>query len=704
MSASNRSWLLAVGMAVGLAASCSGDHTVAKGRAGSGGTGGSSGGAGGSSADGGMGAVLSEGGLAMKRVTALAVNPPSVTIEVQDGTSSPVTLTAVATYDDGSSGPVTAAWQFDRADLAMVDGGTGTVTARGNRGGKGAITATASGIDASGEVVVKLHLTSDTVGLAQPQKDAFASPDATPSATILYPYEGTVFGQGLLPPEMMWSGGNTGDVYKIDVKGAFFDMVAYTYADDQRWTMPEDPWTQFTKSTDGLPSSVTVQRMSGAGQAHAPTVSSWTVADGSLLGTIYYWAVSQGQVVKINPGAKAPVPAFDPGPNTALGTPEPPAYTGKSPPWADQGAGKRCVACHTVSRDGSTLVAAFHNGGEYPWGRVDTATEAIEYVAPYQTPSVFGALTPNGSHLVYDQHDFTLHLADGPTGAPIASLLDSFTAVGHPQYSADGKMMAFVSNISGANVFEFSRSDLDVVDFDAGTAAFSNRRTVQPGGTEEIAFPSFTPDGQWIVYQRGDYSRARYGASQDQTGRNDLFMTTVPASGAGTQVHLGKASGVGALPPKDLKRNYQPRVAPLPVGGYFWVVFVSPRDYGNRMASTQDSTIENRKQLWVAAIDANPQPGADPSHPAFWLPGQDLSTINMDGYWAFEPCLQDGAPCSAGFECCSGYCRDTGTGELLCVPPTNDCSALGEACTMDADCCDPSLKCIGGFCSRPGPK
>ena len=95
-------------------------------------------------------------------------------------------------------------------------------------------------------------------------------------------------------------------------------------------------------------------------------------------------------------------------------------------------------------------------------------------------------------------------------------------------------------------------------------------------------------------------------------------------------------------------------------------MFVSPRDYGNKMVSPQaaapgDCTYSNRKQLWVAAVDASMKL-PDPSHPAFWLPGQALDTINMAGYWTLEPCKptpKDGtvASCTAGYECCSGFCR-----------------------------------------------
>ncbi len=122
-----------------------------------------------------------------------------------------------------------------------------------------------------------------------------------------------------------------------------------------------------------------------------------------------------------------------------------------------------------------------------------------------------------------------------------------------------------------------------------------------------------------------------------------------------------------------------------------WVVFVSPRDYGNRMTSATNPTYEEPgSKLWVAAVDVNPQPGKDPEPPfAFWLPAQDLTTINMSGYWALEARQQTGATCDQGYECCSGFCQSSdGMGVATCVPPPTGCSQIGNKCAADGDCCN----------------
>ena len=64
-----------------------------------------------------------------------------------------------------------------------------------------------------------------------------------------------------------------------------------------------------------------------------------------------------------------------------------------------------------------------------------------------------------------------------------------------------------------------------------------------------------------------------------------------------------------------------------------------------RLRSAQlrlDRNIITPKKLWVAAIDLNAPPGTDPSHPAFYLPAQELYAGNSRGDWTVDPCEADG--------------------------------------------------------------
>jgi hypothetical protein len=637
-------------------------------------------------------------------VVSLAVNPPSAQIDVTNGTSTPAPFTAIATFADGATGPVSATWAFDALTIALADS-SGNVTANGTKGGQGTLTATASGKSATASVTVVLHVTQNTANLSSGDQMAFDTPDANASGSLLYPYDKTVFARGLLPPELQWSGGSAGDSYRVRLSEPFEDATFYVIADaPSRFTMPSDVWTSLTESNAGGPLSLDIERLSG-GQAHAAMHEDWTIAQGSLRGSIYYWSVNTGQLQKIAPGASSPALVFDSGPADQLGTPAPAAYNGTNPPWESGGNNKRCVACHTVSKDGSTIASIFEKKGSTasPWATIDltAAQPNVVQISPYTSSAIYLGISPDGAVVTANDLAMTLHLFDAKTGAAIPSMLDGFAdKVADPAFSPDGSLFAFSSNVTGFYPVEFTRSDLDVVDYTAATTSFANRRTIVQGGSSAIAFPSFSPDSKWVLYQQGDYSRAKYGVSS--IGHDDLYMADV--AGQVGSLSLATASGA-ALDAKNQHLAYQPTVNPIPVGGYIWVVFVSPRDYGNEMQSTSNPTYENRKQLWVAAVDTNPQPGTDPSHPAFWLPGQDLSTINMSGYWALEACHQTGTSCDQGFECCTGFCQPDGMGNFSCVPPPGGCSHVGDACTTDADCCNaPANTCIGGFCALASPQ
>ncbi|HVH43312.1 MAG TPA: hypothetical protein VM925_13245 [Labilithrix sp.] len=120
------------------------------------------------------------------------------------------------------------------------------------------------------------------------------------------------------------------------------------------------------------------------------------------------------------------------------------------------------------------------------------------------------------------------------------------------------------------------------------------------------------------------------------------------------------------------------------------------RDWGNKLTG---AAINGKRRLWVAAIDAKTG-AADPSHPPFYLEGQEDSP-NMRGFWTLAACTPTPAPgggggtCQAGFECCSGFC-DKGT----CVDVSKiACVGVGGDCTQAADCCNPqSVSCIDGKC------
>ena len=646
----------------------------------------------------------------------LAIVPANSSLQVTDVSNLPsAQLTAQLLYTDGTTGSVPASWTVDRFDIASVGAGTGVVEPTGTAFGKVTVTAQAQGLTGTTTITVTFKA---TVNMGIPPADASqlaSTTTADPAVTALaYPYDGTVFPGGLAAPQMMWNLSSAGDEYLIHFINPVFDLSVLTTADPpSRFTLPSNLWNALTASVGGSSVTVELRRLS-AGTAYLSATETWPIAAANLRGVIYYWSISTGQIMEADPTIGMAIPVFTPGPYTLLGNP-PPQNQGQaqSPPWEDNGIGDRCVACHAVSKDGSTLAATFSTGGSQgPSGYVGLQSQLVSAIGDVTAEGMFTAIAPDGRVSVMNTTPKNMQLLDGTTGLGIGSALDGLTNVCDPVFSPDGTLFAMAANCTGGSgqALEFSSSDLVVYAFDEATLTFTNPQTILTGGGAggaALAFPSFSPDSKWLFFQGGSYSRAKYGTQLH--GADDLYV--VATQPGATPIALDNTNGTNVLPLDSQHLEYAPTVNPVVQGGYFWIVFTSPRDYGNVMVSPEqappnDATYANHKQLWVAAVDATIGT-ADPSHPAFWLPGQDPTSANMFGYWALAPCKPtsgggaDAGPqtCAAGYECCSGFCRDMGSGPV-CVNNPGGCHQLGETCSSSSDCCNagPSVACVAGIC------
>jgi hypothetical protein len=269
-------------------------------------------------------------------------------------------------------------------------------------------------------------------------------------------------------------------------------------------------------------------------------------------------------------------------------------------------------------------------------------------------------------------------------------------------------------------------TQLVALDFDATQNAFSNLRVLATTTTDpnkHVGFPSFFPTNDAVAFhQQIVGSSHRYDTwhgAQAQVWWSDLKTgTALPlralnglnAAGTGSTLPAGPGNHAN-----DTTLNYEPTVCPAASGGFIWVIFTSRRLYGN-VATTDpwlsdprdyDATLvanTTTKKLWVAAIDLNAQPGTDPSHPAFYLPAQELLAGNSRGFWVLDPCKADGQPCQSGDMCCHGYCEPgPGDAGLICANSSPDahCSKTQEKCVTTSDCCDKMDLCINGFCAQP---
>lgn len=607
----------------------------------------------------------------------LKIDPPNAVIEVVNGQIPPeFDFAAIAVNSEGVETAVDASgvWTFDRLDIAALDPSIGGLTATGLLGGIGTLKFSYDGLEAEAEVTVKLRYTVEPEGFDPFTKGLLDTANqADPGLALLYPYNSTVFPRGLLGPTVQWNGGNDTDSYLVRVASQTFELDWYgTVANPSRWdfpTLPADLWLKLTDSTEGNV-TLEIKRYDGVTAYTTPT-QVWTIAPANLAGQIYYWAVNQGDVLRIQPGASAP--------EQFLQKPE----------------GTTCLACHSVSRDGSTIVAS-QNGGDSQWATFNPDGSAI-FATPIipEFASGFQAVSPNGQWILWGQSNGSflgqpsyMVLSQNNTAAASAQLFQASGYPVHPAWSNDGTKIAYGVRSDG-NWLDFNNSTLWVVDVDLNNPSFGNPVEIvgNDPGRPTVSYPTWSPDDEWIAFGRATQARTRGAAGEMWMVRKD----------GSEPVRIDKANGFGHIPADQTGQNYEPTFIPVASGGFFWVVFVSERQYGNTLTNQDVNT--RTKQLWVTAIDPHPAPGADPSHPGFWLPGQELDNNNMRGYAALNECKEIGEGCEAGYDCCSGFCIE-GQGGFICDDTVPMCSPNGSACETSSDCCDGSAECIAGFCSK----
>ncbi len=674
-----------------------------------------------------------EAGFGDGQVGSLTISPANSTVNVAYGTPSPFQFTAY--YNNA---PVSATWDIDRGELGAMDN-SGVLTTTSKLGGKATISATA-GNGAKGSTTVTIVVTYTQngdpnagdagggsggvggVGGEGPGASVSTGTIATlsgssstdPGLAWLYPYDATVWPRGLLAPLLQWQVGAQGDYDAIyihahenafDYKGYF----AKTKTPFSHHPIPQAAWQAMTYSNAGEDLQVDLVFSKGS-NAYGPITEKWKVAKGVLKGTVYY--NSYGTALAKNYCCSYTGQTFG-GATLAIqgGSTSPVLVAGSN------GGSAQCRVCHSVSADGSTLVTQ-HGDNYAATSQYNLKSNNAETpMSPADYRFAFPALAPDGSFLFSSSCPLpgiggsaASALFQVPSGTPIAATgLPAGLRACTPVFSPDGKHVAF-NYYAGASA---DGKSMAVMDF--ASNAFTTPVVIDtPSGALPNLYPSFLPTNDAVVYERETASDGELGATRNGS-RAELWWATTSSPQA---ARLDKLNGVGYLPTygtnhgADATLNYEPTVNPVPSGGYAWVVFTSRRAYGN--VATIDpfwsdprdhdiSQTPTTKKLWVAAIDLSAQPGTDPSHPAFYLPAQELLAGNSRGYWVVDPCKVDGTSCQTGDECCGGYCR-VEDGGLVCQPPTGGCANEFEKCTSTADCCGGlNLSCINGRCALANP-
>jgi hypothetical protein len=584
-----------------------------------------------------------------------------------------------------------------------------------------------------------------------------ANNGSTLALAYLYPYDQTVFPRGLLAPlvQWTWNKGNA-DAIQISLKttsgsysytGTFAPppILTQTAGTFIRMPIPQDVWTTATNTAGGAtPNNVPDQLImslvvASGGVGYGPITETWTIAPALLEGTVYYNSYGTALVKnsldldKEGNQYGAAVLGIDQG---ATG---PAVVAGTASP---VGSGLGCRVCHVVSSDGSTLIVQHGSLVAGDGSYVETSSydltngNAENPLVNYDSIFPWAALSANGTLAFTNAGDLAANdtvsqlyaFPPAVTGATALAVtgIPANLQVGTPAFSPDTEHIAFDFLSGTIGTTAGNGTQLVALDFDATKNAFSNLRPLATmTGGKAAGFPSFFPTDDAVAFNyqilgaptTSNHLFNTWKGAEAQIWWSDLATGTASnlyalngLNAGGTSSYLPVAAGNHA---NDTLYNYEPTVNPVSSGGFIWVIFTSRRLYGN-VATTDPWQSDPRnydatqvanatcKKLWVAALDLNAKAGTDPSHPAFYLPAQELLAGNARGFWALAPCKADGMSCQSGDQCCDGYC-EPGEGGLVCsnAPPNATCSAVGDKCTTAANCCDSADQCINGFCAIP---
>ncbi len=604
-----------------------------------------------------------------------------------------------------------------------------------------------------------------------PTLNALTTPTSNGSAqnlAFIYPYDATVWPRGLLAPLVQWDW-SIGDADAIELSltttsGSFSwtgtfsrpQILTTTNGKFIRMPVPQDIWDAATNSAGGptqnnVPDKLTLSLVVAKNQVgYGPITQTYAVAPGRLDGIIYYNSYGT-QLAQNLTGAVGGNGKFG---GAVLGI-----HVGDTSPVLIAGANggtAQCRVCHSVAAKGSLLIA--QHGDNYNTSSAYSIGTNTITAATMVHNATFPGIYPDGS-LALTEQGLLLPLPTDTTPVTTTGVTTTYGSdLGTPAFSPDGKLAA-VNPMTGTTTVTAPGKQLFVSSFD-GVSAFTNPTLVvddtgkaagiQPG------WPAFFPDGNSLVFHHQSvvgsdgtsgqmYTRKGCQAQIDWTSTtsaadvtvlNELnglnaqstsYLPSISSPPALTCTADGvQVGGIDAAHANDINYNYEPTVNPVPSGGYVWVVFTSRRRYGS-VATIPPFCSDPRgvnlitnitpKKLWVAAIDLNAKPGADASHPAFYLPAQEILAGNSRGFWVLDPCRANGTGCTSGDQCCNGFCEqpdsdggapeggaDGGTG-LVCQnqPPNATCSPEGDSCKTSSDCCDTTDVCSGGFCVKGPP-
>lgn len=579
---------------------------------------------------------------------AIRIEPADHVVTLSGGAPQTVDYRAFLRNADGSEREVTGevAWTSTSPDLGSFSGAQFLTAA--DRGGRTNIRATMGTLDGITSLTVRLERTIVTDSAPADAPTRFGgTPDPARAPELVYPEDATMVPPNLGELEFHYrTAGST--VFELHVAAGPADLRIYFGCPEAVsggciYTPDRDVWESIATAARGQGAiTYRLRGVDDAGRLGETAERTITIAEEDITGGLYYWNAAGGSINRFEfgvRGARAEV------------------FLDR----ARTGAGM-CVGCHVLSRDGRRIAV----GTDIPtttYQVFDVATRARIFsrgmgggIGAFPQEPNFSSFAPDNAQIVTSALA-GLRILDGTTGNVLAERLGGGPA-SMPDWSPDGQHIVFARH-DAPSVFGLVDSagitDGRITRLDWNGSSWVVGPTLVSGGGNNY-YPAYSPDGEWIVFNRSPSNTNSMGSDSSSGGMGgvrDAELWVVRADGSGPAMRLSAISGLADSWPK-----WDPTIYRDQGRDVFWLAWSSRRAFGLRLAE------DARNQLWMAAFDpAQAALGREAAYPAFRLPFQDIATGNHIAQWVTHV---ERMTCSTDADCGGEFCVD---GRCYDVPP-----------------------------------
>jgi hypothetical protein len=546
----------------------------------------------------------------------LVVTPANAELLVVNGTPATQNYQVELVKANGSTTDVTdqVTWSLETPQIGSFT--SATLTASGGAVGQSLVWADFE--DLQGEAMVTVRMETVSVDDSAPANapDLFdgATDDPASAPSIVYPETGTLFPPNVGTFDVHWTTPGAQDLFELSAQSEYADVTLYTAGTVEslgRWdAFSAGLWNTIGGDAAGSDVIVSLRGLSTADPTKVGSATDLVVPISAqrIEGGIYYWSAS------FVAGADNGIFRYDMGDSS--NTPER-FYTDNETP------NGRCVGCHAISRNGERIALTMDQpdlGGNPPGGSgsiLDVATRE-----PLVTLDTlywdFATFNPDGSRLLTVSRGL-LSLRASSNGQEVTSVTGPGLPT-QPDFSPLGDQIVYTRAPANGFDWDFTDGVLITRSFDPVTETFGPEVELLNEAGANVYYPSFSPDGQWIVFSRSTANSYDAPTSEVYVMRAD--GSEAPVKLDVPNVSSGLTNSWVRWAPFELIVDPLAEVSePL-----FWLTFSSKRAFGVRLP-------QGTPQLWMAPFFPARITTPEVSTPAFRMSFQQTDTGNHIAQW-----------------------------------------------------------------------